>query len=135
MCKITDDECRAIVRKVKDEDVTLIQVGRDVLPSTDLKSPTYYVVGSQAYYRGLVLLDEYDADIRPEPGRIEMGDIDGKAVVYYHPDRFEYEVVLDDLSECFRATYRPTFGVDVADAHQAAEVADRLRDRKAEAGR
>lgn len=72
---------------------------------------------------------EFDPELRPVPDggeeRVVMGKFE-EAVLYYVPSRHVYRVELGSLSEEFRATWEPVFGMDVDDTRMAEEVLDRL---------
>ena len=84
-------------------------------------------VGTAIFQEALKRLDVYDADFRPRPERQSMGELEG-AEVFYLTDAGEYEVVVGERSERFRALHRPKFGMDVDDVARAGRIAKALTD-------
>jgi hypothetical protein len=94
-------------------------------------------VGRHLYQHALTVLDQYDPDFRPEPGKDLMHETeDGtgtKLKLFYQPhiNMFEVEVSRGEqtLTETFKAGFPPKFGVDVSDHNQALSIGEKLAAR------
>ena len=130
---MTDDQCREAIRFGHDEWLSMNQIAERMKAGIgggwdDESNPA---VGAAIFQEALERLDVYDADFRPRPERQAMGEVEG-AEVFYLTAEGEYEVVVGERSERFRALHRPKFGMDVDDVARVADISKALSGAAAE---
>lgn len=125
---LTDEQCQLIVDAGLNRGLSMNRIAIEMREEVggDWDSDYDVGVGMMLYRHALERLDEYDADFRPRPERLLISQEDGYEV-HYLTSEGEFEVVVNDVSERFRASYRPKFGMDIGDAATAADVAIRLK--------